>query len=581
MSPTPGLTEASLNTPSGRNHFWEPFHSKWCGMPLRSLLAVLFCLSALTPLAAAPPQPVLVLQAQPLGRLLGDLKELVRLTAAPGADEAAVRALVKGLEEAVGEKGFEGIDLDRPLAVFAALRDKQENHTLTLVVPVTTEKDFLDLIDRSGGRATPVEGKKGLFKLDLPADIFANQSHVRIADGWAYLEFNGDQIADPANLVPVANLIDPKETAALVLRVFPDRVPAKMLKATLDEIQHDLGQFKQFFPPDEAAVKKAIDTFIDEGLKLFRRTAETLHADAKAAAVRFHFDAPTGDASLAVTVTPKPGTPLAKDVAARAPSAHRFAGLVQPDAALGYVWQWPLFSPESRAIVAAELEMNLADLKKDVPEAAHPAIDELFKGLGRSAKAGDIDMAAAVYGPDKAGLFTAVAAVSCDDAPAVEKALRALAKKLPVQVVAFDADKAEGVSIHRVMIPLEGNAAEFQPAFGKVAPLCVAFGPGAVYLGFGPEAMDRVKAALAVKPGPSPVASVTGVPARLTKLAGAAAGPKAGKFFGALIGTDGKPATGLTVTLAGGSELTLRVGVNVKYIPRLIVNADGDDIGKP
>lgn len=545
-------------------------------MSVRALVA-LFLVAA--PVSAAPPQPVLVAQAQPLGRVIIDVKEIVRLTATPGADEAAVRGLVKSLEDAVGEKGFEGIDLTRPLAAYAVLRDTQDNHTLTLVVPITTEKDFLDLIDRAGAKVTPVEGKKGLFDLELPAPIFPHDSQLRVHDGWAYLGFNGDQVADPANLVPIADLIDPKETAAFVLRVFPDRVPAKMLKGTLDEIHNDLTQFKQFFPPDEAATKKAIDTFIDEGLKLFRRTAETLHADAKSAAVRFHFDPASGDAAVEVKVTPKPGTALAKDVAARTPTVNRFAGLVKADAALGYVWQWPLFSPESRAIVAAEMEMNLAELKKEVPEAAFPAVEELFKGLVRSAKADDVDMAAAVYGPDKDGLFTAVAALSCDDAPAVEKALRELAKKLPVQVVAFDADKAEGVSVHRVMVPLEGGAAEFAKAFGKTAPLCVAFGPKAVYVGFGPGAMDRVKGALAVKPVPAPVAGLTGTPAGLSKLAGAVAGAKAGKFFASLLGTDPKPATGLAITLTGGAELTLRVGMNVKHIPRLLVNADGDDLG--
>ncbi|HUR54881.1 MAG TPA: hypothetical protein VMZ71_12165 [Gemmataceae bacterium] len=550
-------------------------------MSVRFVAAFALSLAVTSPIAAAPPKPALVLQGQPLGRLIGDLKEIVRLTAAPGQDEAAVTAFVKSLEDAVGQKGFEGIDLNRPLALYVTMREKQDDHTVTLVVPITGEKEFLDLIDRAGAEVKAVEGKKGLFGLELPAAIFPHDSYVRIADGWAYLGFNGEDVADAVNLVPVAELMDPRETAQLALRLYPERVPIPWLRRTLDEIQNDLTAFKQFIPIEEKATKKAMDALIDEGLKLLRRTAESLHTDASLVTLRFTFDVGTGDTATEFVVTPKPGTPLAKDVSARPPTTNRFAGLVPPDAAIGYAGQWPLFSAESRAIAEADLEMNLADLKKEVPDLAHPALDELFKGLIRATKAGDGDYAMALCGPNKDGLFTAVAALSCDDAGATEKALRALAAKLPVKVVALDVDKAEGVSIHRVMVPLEDADKDVQKVFGKTAALCVAFGPKAVYVAFGADALEKAKAALGAKGGPAPVVSLSGNPSRVAKLAGATAGPKGEKFAASLLGTEGKSRDALTVTLTGGAELTLRVSLNVKYLPRLLVNAEGDAVDKP
>src|SRR5207302_1548134 len=108
-------------------------------------------------------------------------------------------------------------------------------------------------------------------------------------------------------------------------------------------------------------------------------------------------------------------TQLAKDVAARTPTTNRFAGLVPADAALGFVGQAPLFSPESRAIWAALMGVYKEEAHKAAEEAFRPLLTELFDGLARAAKAGDGDAAAAVLGPDKAGAFTLVAAVAFDD----------------------------------------------------------------------------------------------------------------------------------------------------------------------
>lgn len=541
--------------------------------------ALLVTLLAAAPAAAGPPKPFVVAQARPVGRLVADLKELARAAAAPKDADAAVAAVVKGLEEAFGEKGFEGIDLDRPLGLYATVREPFADSSLVLVVPVGGEKEFLDLIDRAGGRARPVEGKKGLFTLDLPADVFEKQSYLRVAGGWAYLGFNADEVADPANLVPTAELFDPKEAAQFAARVYPNRFPAKLLKTALDEIADGVGQLKQLLPVNEPHVTRAIDAVFDGGLKLFRRTAEGLHADAKEVAVRFAFDPLTADAAAELVVTPKPGTPLAKDVAARPATANRFAGLVPPDAAAAVVGQSPAFSPEVRAIADAFLEMQAVESVNEVPESAKKAVGELYKAVGRALKAGNEDFAFALAGPNKDGLFTLVAGLPLDDPAAVEKELRAVVKGMGfLKLIAFDVDRANGVSIHRATVPLLDQP-ELARVFGKVVPLGFALTPAAGYVAFGPDAMDRVKAAVAAKPGPAPAAGVSGNPARLAKLAAAATDDPTGKRLAAVLGAEDKLLDGLTLTLSGGAALRVRLAANVKRLPRLLANAE--DIGGP
>ncbi|MDB5306407.1 MAG: hypothetical protein JWO38_609 [Gemmataceae bacterium] len=518
-----------------------------------------------TPAATGKPKPTAVVQTQPAGKLLADVQDLIRLAAGPGKGEAAVKRFQRDIEDELGEKGFEGLDLNRPAAGYATVKEKVADSTIVLVVPVTTEKDFLGLLDRLKFKTTEMKGKKGLYQLVPPdADLFPHDSYVRVADGWAYVGFNGDDVVDPANLIPVAELIDPQQDAQIAARIYPDRFPEKLLKTGLTQLEDGVNGFKQFLlPQDKKAVAKGLGTIIDEGLKLLRRTAEGLQKDGREIILRYSYD-PAAGMALEVTVVPKPGTELAKAVAARAPTTNRFAGLVGKDAVVGVVGQAPLFAPETREMAAALFEMleSLAETEEGVPEPLRPVAAAVCKGLTRTVKAGDGDFAVVLLGPDKDGRFTGVGAVAFDDPSGVEKALRVAVEKnaLFKKLVTLDADKTDGVSLHTIAVGSFLDE-DFVKAFGKDAVVCLAFGKGAVYAAVGPagSAVSAVKTAVAVKGGPAPAAEMVGNPARVVKLITLEKGDQEAKQFAAVLGNEDKRISVWGVTIAGGEKLTIRI----------------------
>src|SRR5262249_36152283 len=134
------------------------------------------------------------------------------------------------------------------------------------------------------------------------------------------------------------------------------------------------------------------------------------------------------------------------------------------------------------------------------------------------------DLAAVLHGPDKYGTFTAVAALSLDDAPKVEaevkKLVKAVAPKKVQDAITWDVAKSGTATLH------EMNLADFLEAFekkvgGEKAVLVVGFDKTAVFVGLGPDARAKVAAAAVAKPadgGPTVLADVAYNPAKIRKL---------------------------------------------------------------
>ena len=532
---------------------------------------------------AKPPKPAVVVQLQPAGRLIADAKELVRVAAGPKEGEAAVKRFVSLLEDKLGEKGFDGLDLNRPLAGYLVLREKADDTSFVVVAPYLAEDDFLALLDRLEFKTEAVPGKKGVFKLTPPDDLdFDNDSYLRLADGHAYLCFNGDDVLDPANLLPLTELIDPRETAQVVVRIYPDRITESRLEGWLDDVGDILDLYKMIFVPDDPAdVAKGFRGAVDEVVKLLRRHADTTRKDAKDITLRFAADPLTGELSLELVVTPKPGTDLAKDVAAFKPGVNRFAGAIRPDAVAGIAGRIPSRVEELRDAVVALTEALDAATKQEAAEPIRPLATAVFEGIGRAAKKGDIVFALALYGPPpRGGFFTAVGGIAFDDPAAAEKALRDAAKNpLLKKVLKLDADKAGEFPVHTLAVG-EFLPPGWQPMFGKDAVLCVAFGKDALYVSLGPaaRALAALKSAVAAPAGAATASvwEVSGNVVELAKLVAVLEDEAEGKLFAERYGKVDKLVPMVSIAATGGERFTLRMTDNVKFLSRSLFLFEDD-----
>ncbi|OWK45045.1 hypothetical protein [Fimbriiglobus ruber] len=545
------------------------------------LLTAALAVAAPVPAAELPP---VVMYIKPVGQILDDLRAGAKTVGGP----PAVQMLDGAIKQKLGEKGFDGLDLKRPIVGYPILppaaelvEDGKKDFPFVVAVPVTSEEAFLGFVERmddKNEKAEPVEGKKGLYKLpfhpnaaapakDGEAKAKASEPQVfRFKKGYAYIidESKAAALDKPDHLIPGEVLAMPGETGWLTFRFYIDRLPAKFREKMGEKIEEAIQQAKA----GPLTLTEEADAVAKKAEELGRKVAAQYLAklkDVSEGAFRVTFNPETADLGFELVVTPKPGSAVAKEIAGRSPNTNQFGGLVGKKSVAGLKLSIPFGGEDSREILLLGLEN--AKKKSAAPEFAKPAEEELIKGLARTIKAGGLDTAVALDGPDKDGLYTVVAAVTFADPSGVEKELRTLYDDMaPPEVkemVKLDAAKVGKTAIH-VIKPGEHLPPQVQPFFGKDAAVGVAFAPTGVYVAFGPDPVATLKAALALKPQEARAFELVVNPARIGKLAGSVGGPDVAAKAAEVIGTDDAPLAVITMGLAGGKELKAQLGINTK-----------------
>ena len=525
--------------------------------------------------AAGPADPPITFQSQPINRVLDDFRAAADLI----GGEKAVKAVNAAIKDRLGDKGFAGLDLDRPVVGYVTLAPKPEDIVAVVAIPFTAEKDFLALCERFNGSA-PKDLGKGLFQLP-PLDP-RYKALMRFSDRYAYISYgaNPEPALDAAALVPANKLYDPAEQAVVAAKFHFDRLTPEVKLAVptyAKEIKKELGLdgdgLRIFgFGRQEAAIFKPM---IDEVEKLFARYVLLL-TGGDVATLKLNLDVPTGGLSVEAVLKPKADTALAKAIAARKPTGNQFGGLLTADTAAGFKTRLPLFNDELKmgavkALEEGRKQANLNGNEKDF-------MDEIFKGLTRTAKTGEADVVGGIRGPDKNGDFTAVVAFAFEDPAAVAKEWKAFVEKdAPADEQArfkWDADKAGTVAIHTYQFV--GGRGFFgdigKPFGGEKCLVAYAFAPKGVFVVIGPDPIPVLKTALAVKPADSPVLDVVLNPVRMKKFVEKTGGN--GLQAENALGKEDKLLSAMSLKVDGGKELTATFTLNLRMLPRALVADD-------
>jgi hypothetical protein len=519
------------------------------------LAAVAVLAAPLTAVAADPP---IVFQTYSAGRILTDVRSISKLA----GGEKAAKALNDKLKEKLGEKGFEGLDLDRPILGYVQFDGKLEDVVGVAAIPVTSEKEFLGLYERLFEEKLK-PGENGLYEIKIPDADGKVKVLMRFEAQHAFIAIGKDPTAalDKKNLVPTSKLFDPSEKSLASLKVHFDRLPKEIREEMANGLKDLKGKLDALPLPEDASeqVRKAMDELV----KLGKRYSDLLQ-DAKTATARVILDVNTGEMAVEIGLTGKPGSNLAKSIASRQPSTNKFAGLITPDTVAGVKLQLPLFAKEIQNAAVMGLEAGLKQAAENAPPDFKVAIEETFKGLIRTVKDGEFDLAISLRGPDKNGLYTVVGAVAFEDPAPLEKELLALVKKeLPPmysELLKLDVAKVGKTSIHEAKIG--GLLPDgVKKVFGEEASVAFAFAPNGIFIAIGPNAVNTMKVALEVKKAPSPVFEIAINPKRL------------GNFIQAIglevppdFGTLDSLAPMFAISIEGGNELRLRLSTNLKGI---------------
>lgn len=530
----------------------------------------LFAAAVLAPAVPAADPPV-TFQTQPVNRVLDDLRAAADLI----GGERAVKSLNDGIKASFDEKGFDGLDLNRPLAGYVVLAPKLADTVAVVAFPVTAEKAFLGLADRVLG-AEPKDVGNGLYA--LPALEPGHKARLRFSEQYAYIAYgvSPEAALDAKALVPAHKLVDPADQSLVAVKLHFDRVPAEVKKALpgyLADVKKALTAEPKGGPLGFGAQERAIvQPLAEQFEKLLVRYALLL-GGGDTAAVRLGLDVPTGSLSLEATLSGTPDTALAKAIAAQKPTGNKFAALLTPDTAAGFKTRLPLFTEELRTGAVKALEEGQ---KQAAQGGEKEFTDALFAGLIRTAKTGEADVVGAFRGPDKNGDFTAVVAVAFEDPSTVAKEFRKLMEKEPEEVQGrfkWGAAKAGGVDVHTYFYKRAAGERFWidisKPFGGEKAGIAFAFAPHGVFVALGPDPVPVIQEAVAVKPAEAPVLDLVVNPARMRKFVERAGGP--GEGVEHALGKEDKLLSALSLAVTGGKELKVRAALNLRLLPRALV----------
>ena len=435
--------------------------------------AILALLLAIPSFTLAVPEPTILLQVQPIDRLLNAARDGLR---GAGGDlfvqlfDLQYRAIVE-------QTGTGGIDFARPWGISSVVNGPMQDFNAVIVLPITKESEFLNLLKRFGWVGVPEPNtlpgvlRFGTFELpDFDVPVF-----IRCKDSYAFISLGGpfaladDKLPKPAWMKP-----EGAELAALRIRM--DRMSMAFRKLLQGSIEVEFWDIE----PDEL--------FREFRSRWYRICLD----EPREIAMKLDFDAKAGQFVWQTRIDGEAKTLLCQAYRERPKSTNRFAGMMRDDSVLNVVGQWPAFDSHFRSLMSRSARVWANDF-------ADEGMSQFLNAVGRTFDDGQTDFALNVRGPNADGHCTAVLATALNDTRTLERAMRGYAWK-QVKPGIFE-------------VPIESP--KWGDVFGKPKVIHVALARDALFVAIGPDALAHLKDAMESKGGASPTFAIRTVPKRL------------------------------------------------------------------
>jgi hypothetical protein len=499
---------------------------------------------------AKPADPLVVVRFQSIDDLRAAVLYLGKLV---GQEERAKEfdGLVKSQ---LGEKT---IDTTKPFGLYAVALGIGDAAAVGLV-PVHDEKAFLDLAGQLGSK--PEKDEDGIYST-TPNAAPNTTLYFRFASKYAYVAFGTkgriakDQLYDPAKLLTS----DRPATASLSLRL--DAISDDMKDLALQQFDQQLQNAKEEKGPQET---DAQHKFKEQAIDDFGKRAARVVKEGTALEARFNVNRKEERISLEASFGAKPGTDLAKRIAALGEMRSLFGGLSRTGAAAVGLAHVALPEDLRKPLASVVDEVVAKGLQNEKDENKRQEGERLFKALGPTIAAGEIDAVGILRGPNADKHYTVLLALKLSQGKALEKAVRDLVRRLPERDQArikWDAETVNRVRVHR---------AEVQEQFDENArrtlgdnPVYFAFRDDRVVAVFGPDGRAAIKDLVSAESAPAPLFEESAAVSRLAPLM-TAEHPNAPQAAQAAFGAGGHDRVGFT--LRGGKALTARFTIDAAVV---------------
>jgi hypothetical protein len=527
-------------------------------------------------------EPAVVVRLKSIDGLIEDAKYVAQLV---GHDEEAKQA--EGfLRSFLGEKGSEGIDPTRPIGFYGSLRGDLPNSNGAVLIPITSEKSFVEMLERFNVQAA--KDADGVYTLTLPAVPVPVPIYMREANKYAYVTAQNKSNLDKKNLREPVEVFKADPVRTVSATFYLDRVPGDLKEFVVGGLDMRLADEQGKKQPGET---KAQQAFRSEALKQLSREAAALLKEGGRLDLYFDVDREAHELVAEASLSGRSGSGLAKRIAGLGQAKSVVAGLPGADAAMSMLAHVTM--PENlREALAPVIDEALAKATQNMTQAGQrEQAEKLFKAAEPTLKSGELDVAFAVRGPAAEQAYTFVAGARVKDGLAIETALKDLVRSLPERDRAafkLDLETTAGARVHRIDAQSQYNE-QARKVLGS-NPVFVALRSDLVVLAAGPDGLSALKSALAAPAGAGPLFGMQMELARMVPLfdemspadarRNAEQVRKAAKeSFGGME----KGGDRVRVTVNGGEKFTARYAVGaaaLKFFGRAARYGHADDDGK-
>jgi hypothetical protein len=438
--------------------------------------------------------PLIQVRLKSLDRTLDDFKYFLTL--------AGQNGVAKQLEQMPGALlpgGLDGIDTKKPWAVYGLLKEDQQASPVVVMIPVTSEENFVKMLAKLP-QVNPT--KNGAGYLIQPAGVPV-PVHLQFANGYAYAAVRMDTNApDKTDLLnPQAIFAQPiKGSADLQFRI--DQIPDQFKQLALASMEVQLANQEEKKPgEDEAAHKGRV-----AGAKGAGELMKAIITDGGTISLDLDISREQEKLALGVGLSAKKGTDLAKRIGALGAGNSLFAAWTKPAAAASFVLHGPL-SEGAQKIVELAFTEGMANAAKQDPTKA--ALAEKFKAaLMPTVKSGVFDFGFDWRGPTAAGHYTLIGGMRLVDGDKIESLVKEVVASLPEKDkadVKLDASSIGEFKVHKLDVAHNFDKGGKQLLGDN--PVYVAFRKDAIFVVLGENGLATLGEALQSTGGSAPLTS--------------------------------------------------------------------------
>ena len=460
-------------------------------------VGVLLATSGVAPAEAQPPdgtglKTVLVASISGFDAISKDVQLI-----AGAAGQAEMAAPLILLAPQVGK----GLDTTKPWG--AIVQTDGVQFRISGFVPVTDMQQALALAKGLAGNADiPAPDADGVYEIEAQDQtVFMVQK-----GGWAYLSNDRESLAEmPADPVPLLGGLD--KSYAVAVRAVVENVPQGLRDQVLSPIQAGLAMGQQQLDnetPEQFAIRKrTMARSMEELTKLINETEAVqigLGVEPQSQALR-----------LDIEITATEGSSAAADYALAGEAKSDLTGFYLPAAALTALLAGTMADSDAAQMEdmldtygsKALADLDAQELSDNERKLAKQMLSDLIEVIRKTVQSRRIDAGLAVLAD--ADSLNLVGGAFVADPATLEKLLKqivhlAIAEDPGVEnAITLNAEEHQGVRLHTLSVPTDQlpDDADVPPMLaGDTLTAAVGFSDQNVFLAFGPQSIDKLKAAI-------------------------------------------------------------------------------------